>query len=368
MFAKQFMQLAIQLAKAAQGQTSPNPSVGAVLVKNNQVVGVGTHLFAGSEHAEIHAINMAGKLAKGATLYVTLEPCVHFGKTPPCTSSIINAGIKSVVIATLDVNPKVAGSGVIALRNAGINVEVGLLENEAKKINQAFFYYIEHKLPYITLKAGVSLDSKLATKTGESKWITNAKSRSDAYYLRHIHDAILVGIDTVLADNPSLTTKIEGGGRNPVRIILDTHLRIPLNAAVVIDEQSPTWIIVGSAVSQELMLPYLAYPKVQIIQLAQPIISLHELLAELGAREITSVLVEGGNKVLSSFIQAKLVNQLILYISPMLIGGASAPALFENDGFSSLAQALKLEFTETELLDGNLKIIAKVKNNDSVVD
>ncbi|MBP9743603.1 MAG: bifunctional diaminohydroxyphosphoribosylaminopyrimidine deaminase/5-amino-6-(5-phosphoribosylamino)uracil reductase RibD, partial [Burkholderiales bacterium] len=354
---RQFMELAIQLATATVGQTSPNPSVGAVIVKNNQIVGIGSHLFAGSDHAEIHALNMAGELANGATLYITLEPCVHFGKTPPCTSRIINAGIKTVVIATRDLNPEVAGRGIEILTNAGIKVEVGLLEAEAKQINRKFFHYIKSQLPYITIKAGLSIDGKLATKHGESQWITNIQAREDAHYLRHKHDAILVGVGTVLADDPSLTTRIAGGGKNPIRIILDTHLRTPLSSKVILEQQSPTYLVIGNAVTQEQITPYLVHSHVKIIQLPAPTIKLTEVLAELGLQKITSLLVEGGSSVINSFLQQKLINQLVVYISPMLIGGINAPAFFQGCGFDSLADSLYLKLVSINQLDDNLKIV-----------
>ena len=363
MMHKKFMELAITLANFTSGQTSPNPSVGAVLVKNNQIVGLGSHLFAGHCHAEINALNMAGSLAYGATLYVTLEPCVHFGKTPPCVTSIINAGITSVYVATLDLNPQVSGRGVQTLIDAGIDVEVGFLEIEAKQINQPFFHYIKHKIPYISIKSGVSLDGKLSTSSGESKWITNAKSREDAHYLRHTHDAILVGIETIIVDNPSLTTRLLGGGKNPIRIILDTKLRIPLDAIVITDQKVETWVIVGSCVSKEKIQGFSNFPLVTIIQLPNEILDLQQVLAKLSEMGIASILVEGGGTIQSSFLQQKLVNQIILYVSPMLIGGANAKTFFAGVGFSKLVDALKLSFESVDYIDDNLKIIAKVKES-----
>ncbi len=360
---KDYMTLALQLARATTGQTSPNPSVGAVIVRNGQIVGLGSHLFAGYEHAEIHALNMAKEKARDATLYVTLEPCVHFGKTPPCTRSIIAAGIKRVVVATLDPNPRVMGKGVKELQAANIEVEAGLFVSEAREINQIFFHSIINKTPYISLKAGMSLDSKLATVSGESKWITNNKSREDAHSYRHSHDAILVGVGTILSDNPSLTTRLPHGGKNPIRIILDTNLRTPINSQVVIDEIAPTWIVTGARANNDLVAKFAKYPQVRVIKMQTDLIELPKLMTILYEQNIMSILVEGGHAVHSSFIQHKLINQLILYISPLLIGGKDAPSLFAGTGFSSLGESLSLKFQPVEYLDDNLKIVARVKED-----
>lgn len=246
-----YMRLALDLAKSTQGQTSPNPVVGAVIVKNHQIIGMGAHLKAGEPHAEVHAIGMAGEKAKGATLYVTLEPCSHFGKTPPCSNLVIATGIKKVFVATTDPNPQVAGTGIERMRQAGIEVEIGLLQEEAREVNKLFFYNIRTGLPYVTLKSAVSLDGKTATITGESKWITGEEARADVHQLCHEHDAILVGVNTVLIDDPSLTARIKNGAKNPIRVILDTHLRTPLNAKVINDKAAPTWIVTGSDISDE---------------------------------------------------------------------------------------------------------------------
>lgn len=208
-----YMTLALHLARGTLGQTSPNPVVGAVVVKDHQIVGMGAHLKAGEPHAEVHAIRMAGDKAKAATLYVTLEPCSHYGKTPPWADLIVASEMKKVVIATTDPNRKVADKGIEKLKNAGIEVEVGLLQQEAQELNKVFFYHIQTGLPYVTLKTAVSLDGKTATVSGESKWITGEEARADVHQFRHQHDGILVGVNTVITDNPSLTTRLPGGGK-----------------------------------------------------------------------------------------------------------------------------------------------------------
>lgn len=353
-----YMRLALDLAKATLGQTSPNPMVGAVIVKKGQVLGVGAHLKYGSPHAEINALNMAGSMAEGATLYVTLEPCCHQGSTPACTSQIIAKKIKRVVVATKDPNPQVSGKGIDILQKAGVIVEVGLLENEASKLNEIFFHYIIKKTPFVTLKAGMSLDAKLATATGQSKWITNSEARADAHNYRHTHDAIMVGINTVICDNPSLTTRTTNGGKNPIRIILDSTLRTPLSSNVITDKLAETWIITGSNFNKEkeAVLKDLG---IKIISLDSAAIDLGLALKILGDSNISSVFVEGGPLLHTNFIEQKLFNQLILYISPHLIGGAQAPAFFKGIGFAELTNTPYLNFEEVKLVGDNIKIIAK---------
>lgn len=353
-----YMRLAVDLAKSTLGQTAPNPVVGAVIVKDGQVLGVGAHLKYGSLHAEINALNMAGEMAEGATLYVTLEPCCHQGNTPACTSQIIAKRIRRVIIATRDPNPQVLGKGIAILEKSGIIVEVGMLENEATKLNEIFFHYIVKKTPFVTLKVGMSLDAKLATTTGQSKWITNSEARADAHNYRHTHDAIMVGINTVICDNPSLTTRMSNGGKNPIRIVLDSTLRTPLNFNLVTDKLAETWIITGNNFNRE-KAAVLKDMGVKIIALDSALIDLGLVLKILGDNNISSLFVEGGPLLHTKFIEQKLFNQLILYMSPQLIGGAKAPAFFKGIGFAELANAPYLTFEEVKLVGDNIKIIAK---------
>lgn len=287
-----YMKMAIDLAKSAKGQTAPNPAVGAVIVKNNEVAGLGAHLKAGEPHAERHAPQMAGEKAKGAVMYVTLEPCSHYGKTPPCADAVIDAGIRKVFVASSDPNPKVAGRGIHKLKEAGVEVIEGFMKEEGDRINREFFHFIKTKKPYVTLKSATSIDGKIATKTGESKWITGEEARKDVHMLRHRNDAILVGVNTVLADDPLLTTRLDGGGRNPVRIILDRRLRTPAEAGIVKDKSAPTWIITAKGAPQEKK-DLLSGAGVKIIEMESNEIIISELLAILGEHEITSLLVEG---------------------------------------------------------------------------
>lgn len=355
---KCYMELAIALAKATLGQTSPNPCVGALIVKNNQIIASGAHLRSGGDHAEVVAFKSAISNAFGATLYTTLEPCVHTNKkTPPCVDTIIKHGIARVVVATLDQNPQVCGLGVKRLKDAGIRVDVGLCEDAAIELNQIFFHYIKTKTPFVTLKCGMSLDAKLATRNFESKWITSEKSRIDAHRYRHNHDAILVGINTILTDDPILNTRLEGGGRNPKRVILDTNLKTPKTANIIMNTDSPTYLVVGAGVSVDLIAQYEVIPHVSVISMSTPSINLEELLYVLGDYQITSLLVEGGRRVISSFCDAKIYNQLLLYIAPKLIGGVDAPSLFMGEGYASLSEIPQLSYKSVELIGDDLKVV-----------
>lgn len=355
---RDYMNLAINLAKAATGQTSPNPHVGAVLVKDNQIIGMGAHLKAGEHHAEVHAISMAGEKANGATLYVTLEPCSHFGKTPPCSNLVIETGIKKVFVASVDPNPLVGGKGIARMRDAGIDVEVGLMEEEALSLNKAFFHYISSGLPFVTLKTAISLDGKTATASGESKWITSEEARLDVHQFRHRHEAILVGVNTVIKDNPSLTTRLEGGGKNPVRVILDNTLRTPLDSVVVNDQKALTIIFTGAEADPARRNQF-TDKGIEVIQLSTPKILIPDLLKKLGERGITSVYVEGGAEVHGSFLKERAFQQVITYIAPKLIGGKMAPTSFGGEGFLDLDEAVSLEIKEVTKIGQDIRIIAE---------
>lgn len=352
-----YMKLAIDLAKAAEGQTSPNPVVGAVIVKNNEIVGLGAHLKAGEPHAERHALKMAGEKAKGATMYVTLEPCSHYGRTPPCADGIIEAGIEEVYIASRDPNPEVSGRGIEKLKKAGIRVITDVMKEDADELNRVFFHYMKTGTPYVTLKSATSIDGKIATSSGESKWITNEKSRADAHQLRHKHDGILVGINTVLADDPSLTTRITGGGKNPVRIVLDTRLQIPEDATIVTDELAPTWIFTTLQACEEKRARLQQYKHVKVFEMSDEKIDIPLLLQRLGKEGITSLLVEGGGTINDSFLRADAFNEVIVYLAPIIISGKKSLSSFAGEGISSLAAASKLTLKTVEQLDGDLKLV-----------
>ncbi|MDR7001834.1 bifunctional diaminohydroxyphosphoribosylaminopyrimidine deaminase/5-amino-6-(5-phosphoribosylamino)uracil reductase RibD [Neobacillus niacini] len=355
-----YMNLAVNLAKSTLGQTAPNPVVGAVVVKDHQIVGMGAHLKAGQPHAEVHAIQMAGEKVKDATMYVTLEPCSHYGKTPPCSDLVIRTGIKKVFVATTDPNPQVAGKGIERIRKAGIEVEVGLLQEEARELNKVFFYNISTGLPYVTLKSAISLDGKTATVTGASKWITGEEARQDVHELRHQHDAILVGVNTVIKDNPSLTTRLPSGGKNPIRIILDTGLRTPVDANVVTDGLAPTWIITGSGTDSKRERVYQDLG-VKLIKLPEGQINIREMLKVIGEMGITSLFVEGGAEVHGSFLKERAFQQVITYIAPKLIGGKLAPASFGGEGFETMEEIVSLKIKEVDRIGNDIRIIAEPK-------
>ncbi|MDQ0412843.1 bifunctional diaminohydroxyphosphoribosylaminopyrimidine deaminase/5-amino-6-(5-phosphoribosylamino)uracil reductase RibD [Mesobacillus stamsii] len=353
-----YMALAINLAKAAEGQTSPNPQVGAVLVKDGEIIGFGAHLRAGEPHAEVHAITMAGEKVKGANLYVTLEPCSHVGKTPPCSNLVIKSGIKKVFVASVDPNPLVAGAGITKMREAGIEVEVGLLAEEAIALNNVFFHYISTGLPFVTLKSATSLDGKIATVSGESKWITGEEARKDVHHFRHTQDAILVGVNTVIKDNPSLTTRLETGGKNPVRVILDSTLRTPMESEVIRDHAAETIIVTAAGAKPERAKQF-EDQGIKIIKLETAKVEINEMLKKLGERGITSLFVEGGAEVHGSFLKEKAFQQVITYIAPKLIGGRNAPTAYGGEGIVRLEETVPLKITDVKQIGEDIRIIAE---------
>ncbi|HET7629209.1 MAG TPA: bifunctional diaminohydroxyphosphoribosylaminopyrimidine deaminase/5-amino-6-(5-phosphoribosylamino)uracil reductase RibD [Bacillales bacterium] len=353
----EYMQLALQLAKSGQGQTHPNPAVGCVVVKNDAIVGIGSHLKAGEPHAEVHAVRMSGADAAGSTVYVTLEPCSHYGRTPPCADLLVRTEVREVYVACLDPNPRVSGRGVERLKTAGITVHVGLMREQAEAVNASFFHFMKTGRPYVTLKQAISLDGKIATSGGESQWITGEKARYDGHRYRDKSDAILVGVNTVIADNPSLTARLEGGGRNPVRVVLDSRLRLPLDAKVLTDGEAETWVVTTrlSMVEKRRKLKALG---ADVIVMDGETIEINALLRSLGEREIVSLLVEGGASVSGSFLEARCADQVVTYIAPKLLGGSDAPSAFAGKGFEKLADAVGLTFASVERFGSDLKIIA----------
>ncbi|MCM3744516.1 bifunctional diaminohydroxyphosphoribosylaminopyrimidine deaminase/5-amino-6-(5-phosphoribosylamino)uracil reductase RibD [Sporosarcina luteola] len=337
-----YMRLALENAQAMKGQTDPNPLVGSVIVNENRIVGVGTHLKAGEPHAEIHAIRMAGEKAKGGTIYVTLEPCSHYGRTGPCAVAIVEAGIKKVVIATLDPNPVVAGNGVKILEDAGIEVVIGVLEEQSRRMNEVFNKFIVEQRPFMTMKAGSTLDGKIATHTADSKWITSAEARHDVHVLRNQNMAILVGVNTVIEDNPELTTRIPNG-RNPIRIILDSSLRIPLLSKVVTDGQAETWIFTSSTYNEDAkkLLEERGITVFHTSGTRQ--VELNDVVRILGEKLVSSVLIEGGGSIHAAFLEKQLVDKVEIYIAPKLVGGTNAPTFLEGTGVELMRDAIDIE-------------------------
>lgn len=358
---EKYMRLAMQLAGNAIGRTSPNPLVGAVIVKDNRVVGCGWHRKAGTPHAEVHALNQAGELAQGSDVYVTLEPCAHYGKTPPCSKALVEAKVKNVYGGLLDVNPKVAGKGFKILEDAGIHVEYGFLQDELRKQNEVFFKWIEHKKPFIVLKAAMTLDGKIATATGQSKWITNETSRAYGYKLRDIYDGIMVGINTVIEDNPMLTARVDGG-KNPIRIVVDSSLKIDINANVVQDKSAKTIIATTDKADKDKILKLQAQD-VDVIVVDKDKndkVDIEKLLDILGQQNICSILVEGGATLSGSFVAKKLVDKVYFFIAPKIVGGKEAKTPVAGTGILNLQEALALKDIQVEKLDEDILIIGRV--------
>lgn len=358
---EKYMRLAMQLAGNAIGRTSPNPLVGAVIVKDNRVVGCGWHRKAGTLHAEVHALNQAGELAQGADVYVTLEPCAHYGKTPPCAKALVEAKVKNVYGGLLDVNPKVAGKGFKILEDAGIHVEYGFLQDELRKQNEVFFKWIEHKKPFVVLKAAMTLDGKIATATGQSKWITNETSRAYGYKLRDIYDGIMVGINTVIEDNPMLTARVDGG-KNPIRIVVDSSLKIDINANVVQDKSAKTIVATTDKADKDKILKLQAQD-VDVIVVdkdEKDKVDIEKLLDILGQQNICSILVEGGATLSGSFVAKKLVDKVYFFIAPKIIGGKEAKTPVAGTGILNLQEALALKDIQIEKLEEDILIIGRV--------
>lgn len=333
-----YMQMALDLATKALGHTSPNPMVGAVVVKDGRVAGTGYHAKAGTPHAEVLALAQAGEAARGATLYVTLEPCCHHGRTGPCTEAVIRAGVRRVVAAMTDPNPLVAGCGLKRLAEAGLEVRSGVMEAEALRLNEVFVKYITTKFPFVVMKAAMTLDGKIATRTGQSRWITGPEAREYVHRLRDRYDAIMVGVGTVLADDPSLTTRLpEGGGKDPVRIIVDSNARTPPGAKVIRQASgAPVIIAVTSQAPQERVRALQAFgAQVLTITGPGPLVNLLGLLVELGAREITGVLVEGGAGIHGSLLESGVVDKVVWFIAPKFFGSALAPGPVAGGGVAA---------------------------------
>ena len=359
------MRQALELARRAEGRTAPNPAVGAVIVANGHIVGRGYHPKAGEPHAEIFALRDAGSRACGADAYVTLEPCSHHGRTGPCCDALINAGIKRVFVGILDPNPLVNGRGIERMRAAGVQVVTGILEDEIRQLCAPFIKHVLTGQPLVILKSAVTLDGKTATSTGASRWITGAQSRAHVHQIRDRVGAIMVGVGTVLADNPRLTTRLEQGqGHDPVRIILDSNLRIDPAAAVVRhDSHAPTLIMTTECADRDKCSCLLNCPGVEVVTLpadAAGRVELKAVLDELGRRDIQSVMVEGGAQVNNALLTQGLVDRAMIYIAPKLLGGSDGYGIFSGRGPESLDQACELgqirmeRFGDDILLEGEV--------------
>lgn len=340
------MRRALELAGKAAGRTSPNPMVGAVIVKNGRVIAEGYHKKAGRPHGEIEALKKAGSKARGAQMFVNLEPCCHQGRTPPCTDALIESGLKEVFIGICDPNPKVSGKGMARLRRAGIAVHSGILKKECQRLNEAFVKSIQTGLPFVILKSAMSLDGKIATSTGQSQWITGPEARERVHKMRNEVDAILVGAGTVLADNPRLTTRLKKGkGRNPARVILDAKAEISLKARVFHHASRDRMLYVTSRKASAVRVNRLRKKgvEVHVVGASMDRISLKKLIKILGENEISSLMIEGGSGLSASALQAGIVDKVVLFLAPMIIGGETAPGMVGGEGIQRLAQAHKIK-------------------------
>ncbi len=343
---KKFMKRALELSKKGIGYTNPNPLVGAVIVKEGRIIGEGYHKAYGHHHAEINAFLNATEDVKGATMYVTLEPCSHYGKTPPCAKAIVEKGIKKVVIGLKDPNPLVAGNGIKILQEAGIEVEVGILEDEVKKLNEIFLKYITTRMPFVIMKTAMTLDGKIATYTNESKWITGDLARKYVHKLRHRVAGIMVGIGTVLADNPSLTARLDDvKALDPIRIIVDSSARIPLDAKVLNLKSDTVTIIAvtNKADKEKIRLLKEKGAEVIVTPSKKDRVDLTFLMKELGERKLDSILLEGGSQLNYSALEEGLVDKVNVFIATKIIGGNTAKTPVGGLGIAHLKDAIRLE-------------------------
>lgn len=349
---ERWMHLALELAELGLGSVNPNPLVGAVVVKDGEVVGQGAHREFGGPHAEVFALEEAGGRAEGATLYVTLESCCHHGKTPPCTDRIIAAGIGKVVYAIEDPNPQVCGKGAALLRASGIDVEEGLLRELAQEQNEVFLTFTRRKTPFVELKLAMSLDGRIATKTGDAKWITGEESRVEGHRLRAKHSAIAVGVETVIRDDPSLNVRhVEG--RDPVPIVLDSTGRIPLSSRPL---QAPSKAVIATCTMPEEIERQIRESRAQVWRMpeANGRVSISALLARMAEEQLDSLLIEGGGEIAAAFLEAGAVDKISFFYAPILIGGRNAVPGIGGVGIKKIADALRLERVKVQRLGEDL--------------
>ena len=361
---EKYMRMAIELAKKGAGAVNPNPMVGAVVVKNGEVIGRGYHKFFGGPHAEVYALEEAGEKAEGATIYVTLEPCSHYGKTPPCAKKIIDMGIKKCFIGSSDPNPKVAGKGVAMLKEAGIEVVENVLKEECDEVNQVFFKYIKTKIPYLFVKCGITLDGKIALSNGISKWITNSIAREKVQYYRNKFMGIMVGINTVLTDNPSLTARIENG-INPFRIIVDPNLQIDENCKVVKNNEDEKTVIITSqknlftedAENTEIQIKQKRLAeenKVKFIFIDGEKFSFRKMLEEIGKAGIDSVLLEGGETLISLAFEENAIDGGEIFIANKILGDSSAKPFISGFVREKMEEAVQLTNVRNNIYGENV--------------
>jgi len=355
---KKYMRVALRLAEKARGRTSPNPMVGALVVKGGTIISRGYHRKAGDTHAEAAALKKAGRTARGATLYVTLEPCSHTNKrTPPCIPLVLQSKVKRVVISMIDPNPHVSGGGVKSLRKAGIEVVTGVLEAEAKKLNEAYIKHITFGMPFVTLKIAQTLDGRIATASGESKWITGERARAEGHRLRNSNDAILVGVNTILKDDPSLTARIPGG-RDPIRVIADSRLRTPLNAKIITQRSSAkTCIATLDTMPKGKLVGLLdAGAEILLARGREGRVDLKYLMKMLGSFGITSVLIEGGAEVNASALKSGIVDKVVMFIAPKLLTGRDSLCAVGGKSPAKLERSVMLHDVTSRFVGSDLMV------------
>jgi diaminohydroxyphosphoribosylaminopyrimidine deaminase/5-amino-6-(5-phosphoribosylamino)uracil reductase len=362
---EKYMRLALRLARRGAGTTSPNPMVGAVVVRENQIVGRGYHRRAGGPHAEVLALRSAGKKARGATLYVTLEPCNHFGKTPPCTEAVLKAGVRKVVVGMKDPNPLVSGRGIRRLRRAGIQVEVGKFSGACRELNAPFCKYITSRRPFVILKGALTLDGKIATSSGDSRWITSPESRVGVHRLRQTVDAVMVGIGTVLKDDPLLNVRLPRTRpkRQPLRIVLDSRLRVPLSSRLIQTASQYPTLIAATRAASPAKIRRLEKLDVEVWTLPKDSrgkVNLEILMKKLGDRGIVSVLLEGGAQVNASALSARLVDRFLFFFAPKIVGGVRAPGVIGGEGARRMREATPLELLRIRRIGPDLLVEAKI--------
>ncbi|MDY0189670.1 MAG: bifunctional diaminohydroxyphosphoribosylaminopyrimidine deaminase/5-amino-6-(5-phosphoribosylamino)uracil reductase RibD [Desulfuromonas sp.] len=358
-----YMQQALELARCAEGRTAPNPPVGAVIVKEGVVVGSGFHPKAGEPHAEIFALRAAGEQACGADIYVTLEPCSHHGRTGPCCDALIAAGVARVFVGIQDPNPQVSGRGISRLRAAGIFVKVGVCAVECRRLVAPFIKWITHKQPFMILKAAMTLDGRIATSSGESQWITNEHSRQYTHQLRDKVDAIMVGVGTVVRDNPRLTTRLPNTGRDPLRIVIDSTLRTPVDAAIVnLSSAAKTIIFTTGLADQKKIAAMQKMPMVEVVQMPSRSqkVDLSAVMDYLAEHAVQTVLVEGGAELNMALFNAKYIDRVMFFFAPKLFGGDDGKAMFSGQGVSRLADALHVTDVRTTCFAGDVLIEGEV--------
>jgi len=351
-----YMAQAIRLAREGLYTTHPNPRVGCVIVNQGEVVGYGYHVEAGGPHAEIHALQMAGDRAKGATVYVTLEPCCHHGRTPPCTNALINAGVARVIAAMQDPNPQVAGEGLSLLANHGIETDVGLLEQQAQALNPGFLQRMRIGRPYVRCKLAMSLDGRTAMASGDSKWITSDAARADVQHWRAQSSAIMTGAGTVLADDPAMTVRLDGVTRQPLRVIIDTNLSTPADARIL---KQPGQTLIFTCSDEDSVVEQLTNEQVQVIVLGKndENVDLREALLYLAGQHINEILLETGATLSGAMLQAKLIDEMLIYIAPKLMGD-NARALFKLPGMETMADSMELDIKDVRMVGRDLRVTA----------